>query len=67
MDEAAMHLHSSPALDMPADKLQAWLYDADEFCKIHSGFIEGEGIILRHVYAAMLVIWHFPEITVSRH
>lgn len=42
-------------LDMPAEEIAAALYDADEFLKKYSGFVEdGNPTILRHVYAAML-------------
>lgn len=43
------------ALDMPAEEIANAVYEADEFLKLHSGFTEGRGCILRHVYAAMLV------------
>jgi len=50
-------------LDMPAEEIAAALYDADEFLKEYSGFVEdGNPTILRHVYAAMLTfLAYLPE------
>ena len=44
------------ALNMPADDIARAVYDADAFLAQHSGFTEGRGLVLRHVYACMLVI-----------
>ena len=54
-DEEAGMVAILTALDMPTDEIVNAVYDADEFLKEHSGFTEGRGCILRHVYAAMLV------------
>ena len=50
-------------LDMPAEEIAAALYDADDFLKEYSGFIEdGNPTILRHIYAAMLTsLAYLPE------
>lgn len=55
-EEEAGMLGFLAALDMPADEITAAVYEADEFLKLYSGFIEGAGCILRHVYASMLVM-----------
>ena len=52
---------------MPPSEIAAAVNDADEFLKQHSGFTEGSGCILRHVYAAMLVTMAYvPTKGVSR-
>ena len=55
-EEEAGMLGFLAALDMPADEIAAAVYEADEFLKLYSGFVEGTGCILRHVYASMLVM-----------
>ena len=54
--EEATMLAFLAALDMPADEIAKAVYDADEFLAKNSGFTEGRGLVLRHVYACMLVI-----------
>lgn len=56
MDEELCMLPFLATLDLPAETIADLVISADEFCKVHSGFTEGEGIVLRHVYAAMLVV-----------
>lgn len=53
--EEATILAFLTGIDMPADEMAAAVRDADEISKLHSGFNEGEGIVLRHVYTGMLV------------
>ena len=61
-DEEMAMIGFLAVLDMPADEVVNAVYEADEYLKIHSGFTEGRGCILRHVYAAMLVtIAYAPE------
>lgn len=54
-EEEATILAFLAGMDMPPDKLAEAVRDADEFAKLYSGFNEGEGCILRHVYSCMLV------------
>ena len=61
MDEELCMLPFLAALDLDADTIADLVIQADEFCKIHSGFTEGEGIVLRHVYAAMFVTMSFSR------
>lgn len=61
MDEELCMLPFLSALDIPADTIADLVIKSDEFGKIHSGFTEGEGIVLRHVYAAMLVTMSFSK------
>lgn len=49
------------ALDMPAEEIANAVYEADEFLKLYSGFTEGMGCVLRHVYAAMLVTMTYSK------
>ena len=61
-DEEACVVAMLTALDMPTDEIVNAIYEADEFLKKRSGFTEGKGCILRHVYAAVLVtIAYAPE------
>ena len=53
-EEAAMIAFLSTLMMSPEEIAEA-VCDADDYLKEHSGFTEGQGLILRRVYASMLV------------
>ena len=48
-------------IGMTAEDIATAVYDTDEFLKLHSGFNDGEGLVLRHVYACMLVTMAYAK------
>lgn len=60
-DEELAMLAFLAALDMTPEEVAVAVCDADEFLASNSGFSEGRGIILRHVYATVLVIMSYTE------